>query len=146
MLDSGNREIEYTLRCSTILVSDGDDLDVFHSLEELPDSFRKRVTEQSRRGVTATIFIANRGGREELTKHLRGLPSRVRTRLETQEAPAGSTKAPAKRRTPQADLNTPAPRFSMLPEGWPLSEWLRQALLVAAGMGAVWGLLALRGA
>jgi hypothetical protein len=142
MLDPGDREIDYTLRCSTILVSEGEELDVFHSLEELPDPVRRRVLEQSRRGGTATIFIANRGGREELTKRLRGLPSRVRTRLENSASVA--EQAPAKRRPKPSAAPVRVPRFAMLPGGWPGAAWARQAFLLVAGAGALWAILSIR--
>ena len=71
-----------TFRCSTIFVAEGSETHVYHSFREMPTQMRRRISARTRGGASATIFIANRGGREELAKRLRGMPSRVQTRLE----------------------------------------------------------------
>lgn len=71
-----------TFRCSTIFVAEGAETHVYRSFSEMPTQMRRRISARTRGGASATIFIANRGGREELAKRLRGMPSRVQTRLE----------------------------------------------------------------
>jgi hypothetical protein len=70
-----------TVKTSTIFISVGDKTRVFRSVEEVPPRLRKKL-EQSTNGMnSATILIADRRGREEIVKAIRGLPSSVRSRL-----------------------------------------------------------------
>ncbi len=70
-----------TVKTSTIFISVGDKTKVFRSVEEVPPPLRKKL-EQSTNGInSATILIADRRGREEIVKAIRGLPSSVRSRL-----------------------------------------------------------------
>jgi hypothetical protein len=70
-----------TVKTSTIFISVGDKTRVFRSVEEVPAQLRKKL-EQSTNGInSATILIADRRGREEIVKAIRGLPSSVRSRL-----------------------------------------------------------------
>lgn len=110
-----------TLRCSTIFVAEGGETHVFHSFSEMPTPMRRRISARTRGGASATIFIANRGGREELAKRLRGMPSRVRTRLE-ESVPESPKRAP----------NPDPPAFTVLSAGaMPLIA--RHALMLASG-------------
>lgn len=72
-----------TVKTSTIFISVGDKTRVFRSVEDVPPPLRKKL-EQSTNGInSATILIADRRGREEIVKAIRGLPSGVRSRLAT---------------------------------------------------------------
>lgn len=126
-------ERKYTFRCSTVFVSEGDDTFVFRSLEEMPSSLRQKVLSGARDGA-ATIFIANRGGRDELARRLRGLPSRVRTRLERNVAQRAEP-AVEKRRKPRAvDIEPPVFGLVTPPKGIAGGHfWLVLAGSVALG-------------
>ena len=70
-----------TVKSSTIFISVGGKTQVFRSVDDVPPSLRKRL-EQSTNGInSATILIADRRGREEIVRAIRGLPSNVRSRL-----------------------------------------------------------------
>lgn len=70
-----------TVKSSTIFISVGSKTQVFRSVDDVPPSLRKRL-EQSTNGInSATILIADRRGREEIVRAIRGLPSNVRSRL-----------------------------------------------------------------
>ncbi len=61
-----------TAKSSTIFIASGDRTRVYHSLSDVPPVLRRRL-EQSTRGVhSATILIADRRGREELVRALKG--------------------------------------------------------------------------
>jgi hypothetical protein len=111
-----------TFRCSTIFVSEGSETHVFRSFGEMPTHMRRRISARTRGGASATIFIANHGGREELAKRLRGMPSRVETRLEEAVPPE-----PKPARSPEP------PSFSSLTIGGGMPVMVRQALMVASG-------------
>jgi hypothetical protein len=110
-----------TFRCSTIFVSEGGETHVFRSFGEMPTPMRRRISARTRGGASATIFIANRGGREELAKRLRGMPSRVTTRLEESVEP----QPPAKRPEP--------PSFSVLPAGGGMPSIARLSVMLTSG-------------
>src|ERR1017187_6469806 len=89
-----------TVKSSTIFISVGDKTRVFRSVDDVPPPLRKKL-EQSTNGInSATILIADRRGREEIVKAIRGLPSSVRSRLATTLATPDRPKpeAPAKTR------------------------------------------------
>lgn len=70
-----------TVKSSTIFISVGDKTQVFRSVEDVPPRLRKKL-EQSTNGMnSATILIADRRGREEIVRAIRGLPSGVRSRF-----------------------------------------------------------------
>ena len=69
-----------TLKSSTIFISVGDKTRVYRSVEEVPPPLRKKL-EQSTNGIhSATILIADRRGREEILRAIRG-GSNLKTRL-----------------------------------------------------------------
>ncbi len=83
-----------TVKSSTIFISVGGKTQVYRSVDDVPPRLRKRL-EQSTNGInSATILIADRRGREEIVRAIRGLPSSVRSRLsstlgtETEPRPA----------------------------------------------------------
>jgi hypothetical protein len=72
-----------TLKSSTIFISVGNKTEVYRSVDDVPPSLRKRL-EQSTNGInSATILIADRKGKEEIVRAIRGLPSGLRSRLTT---------------------------------------------------------------
>ncbi len=125
---SPNRTL--TFRCSTIFVSEGNDTHVFRAIEEMPAPLRSRLQARTQTGISATIFIANRGGREELAKRLRGLPSRVSTRLEEVAPPA------------RDESSTEPPRFAALTAESGLAPIVRHGLMLACGLGVLAWLVA----
>ena len=72
-----------TLKSSTIFISVGNRTEVYRSVAEVPPSLRKQL-EQSTNGInSATILIADRKGKEEIVRAIRGLPSNLRSKLST---------------------------------------------------------------
>ncbi len=72
-----------TLKSSTIFISVGNKTEVYRSVADVPPSLRKKL-EQSTNGInSATILIADRKGKEEIVRAIRGLPSNLRSRLST---------------------------------------------------------------
>jgi hypothetical protein len=70
-----------TIRSSTIFIAVGDETRVYRSVDEIPALLRQKL-EQTTNGLnSATILIADRRGREEIVRAIRGLPSGVRSRL-----------------------------------------------------------------
>lgn len=84
-----------TLKSSTIFISVGNRTEVYRSVAEVPPSLRKQL-EQSTNGInSATILIADRKGKEEIVRAIRGLPSNLRSKLSTslrEEAPQAERK------------------------------------------------------
>ena len=73
----------HTLKSSTIFISVGEKTEVYRSVEDVPPPLRKKL-EQSTNGInSATILIADRKGKEEIVRAIRGLPSSLRSRLTT---------------------------------------------------------------
>jgi hypothetical protein len=72
-----------TLKSSTIFIAVGNKTEVYRSVEEVPEPLRKKL-EQSTNGInSATILIADRKGKEEIVRAIRGFPSNLRSRLAT---------------------------------------------------------------
>jgi hypothetical protein len=63
-------------RTSAVLISQGGDGRVYRSVEEAPASLRAQLRKSLNGVNSATILIADRRGRREIAKALRGLPSR----------------------------------------------------------------------
>ena len=67
-----------TLKSSTIFISVGNKTEVYRSVADVPPPLRKKL-EQSTNGInSATILIADRKGKEEIVRAIRGLPSSLR--------------------------------------------------------------------
>jgi hypothetical protein len=70
-----------TIRSSTIFIATGGETRVYRSVDEIPEPLRHKL-EQTTNGLnSATILIADRRGREEIVRAIRGLPSGMRSRL-----------------------------------------------------------------
>jgi hypothetical protein len=67
--------IKGTLKTSTILISAGEDQNVYHSLDDVPDSLKRQLLRSTNGLNSATIVIADREGRKEIAKAIRGLPA-----------------------------------------------------------------------
>jgi hypothetical protein len=70
-----------TVKSSTIFIAVGEKTQIFRSVADVPPRLRKKL-EQSTNGInSATILIADRRGRDEIVRAIRGLPSGVRSRF-----------------------------------------------------------------
>ena len=67
--------IKGTLKTSTILISAGEEQNVYHSLEEVPDPLKRQLLRSTNGLNSATIVIADREGRREIAKAIRNLPA-----------------------------------------------------------------------
>ena len=108
-----------TLKSSTIFISVGNKTEVYRSVDDVPPPLRKQL-EQSTNGIhSATILIADRKGKEEIVRAIRGLPSGMRSQLSSSLR--------------QDDTESPAPfRWQSLWENW-------VEMLLPAALGfAVW--------
>lgn len=77
----GEKMSRVTLKSSTIFISVGEKTSVYRSVDEVPPRLRKKL-EQSTNGInSATILIADRRGRQEIARAIRGLPSGMRSPL-----------------------------------------------------------------
>lgn len=123
------------MRSSTIFVAEGDRTEVFRSMDEVPAEARERLLKSTSGAGAATIFIANKGGRRELARRLKGLPSRIRTRME----PPSEAKAEAPKIAPPAVAPEPPKFISEIGQFRPA---FRQILLVTASAGLLVWLLA----
>jgi len=70
-----------TVRSSTIYIAIGNRMNVYRSVDEVPPRLRKKLEETTNGLNSATILIADRRGRQELGRAMRGLPSGIRSRL-----------------------------------------------------------------
>jgi hypothetical protein len=122
-----------TLKTSTIFISKGDQTRVYRSVEEIPQDLRKELEASTNGFNSATILIADRRGREEVRRALKGMPSALRSRfapsLETPTAPS-----------PAPELAAPMP-----PTAWERirAHWLKVAVPLGIGL-ATWAALSLR--
>jgi len=70
-----------TLKSSTIFIAVGNRTRVYQSMDQVPEDLRRRLEESTNSVNSATILIADKRGRQEIVKALRGLPSELRSRL-----------------------------------------------------------------
>src|SRR5579872_2356819 len=90
-----------TVKTSTIFISVGEKTKVYRSVNDVPPPLRRKL-EQSTNGInSATILIADRRGREEIVKAIRGLPSGVQSRL------TAAVSAPQERPKPEVPAAKP---------------------------------------
>jgi len=110
-----------TIKSSTIFVSAEGRTRVFRSIDEIPAPLRKKLVESTTGLNSATILIADRRGREEIARSLRGESTGIKTRFVESRTGGGNGKAPVNRRVVR--LNS-----------WQL--WLSAAVLAASGLVA----------
>ena len=72
-----------TLKSSTIFISVGNKTEVYRNVEDVPPQLRKKLEQSTNSINSATILIADRKGKEEIVRAIRGLPSSLRSRLTT---------------------------------------------------------------
>lgn len=77
----------HTIRTSTIFISQGTRNEVYNSLDEIPADLRRKLLESTTGANSATIVIADRAGREQIVRALRGMPSQVQARMVTTRFP-----------------------------------------------------------
>ncbi len=70
-----------TQKYSTILVSSGDKTRVYHSLDDVPPAIREKLIEITHGTDSATLLIADQGGREEILRAIRDQPRDRFTRI-----------------------------------------------------------------
>ncbi len=107
-----------TQKTSTIFIARGERTHVYRSVEEIPPALRRKL-QQTTRGINSgTILIADRRGRQELLRALRG----QRTRIEHGLAEAV--------RTPETERRIKPDKLRALGS---LRTWLELLLPVAIG-------------
>lgn len=125
-----------TLKTSTIFISKGDRTRVYRSVGEIPQGLRKELEESTNGFNSATILIADRRGREEVRRALKGMPSALRTRFARPLATPEPAPAPA--------AVVPEPEPVIEP---PSRRWVRLGIKLAIPAGialATWAALSLR--
>ena len=70
-----------TIKRTTVYISIGNKTEVFSAPEDIPAPLRKQLADSTRGMNSATILIADRGGRAEIRKILNGEPSPLKNRL-----------------------------------------------------------------
>ena len=122
-----------TVKSSTIFVAEGGKTQVFRSLDEMPADLRRRL-EKSTNGIhSATILIADRRGRDEISKALNGLPTDFQSKVAAQVS--GRSKAERE------------PAFAGTVRRAFFTKWARYGVPVAVGSAiaaALWFLLQYR--
>jgi len=108
-----------TVKTSTIFIAKGSKTRVFRSIDDVPGALREELERSTNGFNSATILIADRRGREELVRALHGLPTALRTRLQSSLAPRVAER--------KAKLQ-PVLRFLR-------RNWLQMVLPAAAGAG-----------
>ena len=128
-----------TLKTSTIFISKGSRTRVYHSVGEIPQDLRKEL-EQSTNGFnSATILIADKRGREEVRRALKGMPSALRSRF------APSLEPPQQQAPPPAAAPVepePLPQIPTIGE-YARAHWLKLAVPLGIAL-ATWAALSLR--
>jgi hypothetical protein len=61
-----------TRKTSTILISVGDRTRIFRSVSEIPPSLRRKLLESTSGANSATVLIADEGGRQQIMRSLQG--------------------------------------------------------------------------
>lgn len=125
-----------TLKTSTIFISKGDRTRVYRSVGEIPQGLRKELEESTNGFNSATILIADRRGREEVRRALKGMPSALRTRFARPLAAPEPVSA--------ATAVEPQPEPVVEPQS---RSWTKLAIKLAIPLGialAAWAAFSLR--
>jgi hypothetical protein len=72
---------EKIIKSSAVLISSGEKLRLYRSVDEVPSRLRKRLIESTNSINSGTILIANRAGRERILGALRSLPRGARKQI-----------------------------------------------------------------
>ena len=114
-----------TLRTSTIFIATGEQTKVYRNLKDVPPSLRRKLMDSTSGAQSATILIADRSGRRELARAVRGLPNAL------------------SRQTKEALLTSVSPATRLRRLLVPLGVWAE--VLIAAGLGLlIWLLITSR--
>jgi hypothetical protein len=70
-----------THKTSTILIATGKATKVYHSVADVPPSLRRKLLKSTSGVNSAVVLIADEGGRREILRSLRGMPSELQSRL-----------------------------------------------------------------
>ncbi len=122
-----------TIKTSTIFIAKGDRTRVYHSMGEIPQGLRKELEASTNGFNSATILIADRRGREEVRRALKGMPSALRTRF------APSLEVPVPTPEPQP------PAIAEVPSRWEFAQahWRKVAVPLGVAL-AVWAVFSSR--
>jgi len=126
----------HTIRQSTIFISEGAATEVYSSIDEVPAELRRKLLESTTGINSATIVIADRAGREQIVRALKGLPSDVQPRMVAKRFPW--TEAFARKH--QSPI-PPAPASAGSPAAWvewARAHWVELALPAAVMIAAGW--------
>lgn len=119
-----------TIKRTTVYISMGDKTQVFRTPEDIPDSLRKQLVESTRGMNSATILIADRGGRAEIRKILNGEPSQLKGRLRSDYL---------KQKLGESASIVPNPATAVSkgwsPRNWGWRQWAELILPGAIGLG-----------
>ncbi len=138
-----------TIRQSTILIAAGKRTNVYSSLEQVPEALKRRLLHSTSGANSATILLADRAGREEIVRALRGMPSHVQARLTSPKLPwteAIARKQAVHRKPGSAEEQGASAAINYT--AWPALalQWGRQhwpELLLPVGVAiGLWALLA----
>ena len=69
------------MKSSTILISAGETEAVYRSVKEVPPPLRRKLLKSTNGLNSATILIADRRGRAEITRAIQSLPSSLQRRF-----------------------------------------------------------------
>lgn len=120
-----------TLKTSTIFISKGDRTRVYRSVGEIPQTLRKELEASTNGFNSATILIADRRGREEVRRALKGMPSALRSRFAPAlETPAAAPEPPVQETVEPVEERAPF-------------QWLKIAIPVGIAL-ATWAAISLR--
>lgn len=70
-----------TFQTSTVMISVGADHHVYRSVDEVPAGLRTKLLKSTNGSNSATILIADRGGRQQIARAMRSLPGSAQRRL-----------------------------------------------------------------
>ena len=125
-----------TIKRTTVYISIGEKTEVFSAPDEIPAPLRKQLADSTRGMNSATILIADRGGRAEIRKILNGEPSPLKglLRADFLKRNLGDTSA----------LPKPGPATFLHSLGnWRWRQWAELLLPGAVGLG-LWLLFTLK--
>ncbi len=125
-----------TIKRTTVYISIGDKTEVFSTPEDIPAPLRKQLADSTRGMNSATILIADRGGRAEIRKILNGEPSPLKNRLR-----ADFLKRSSGEPVPVASSHPAALGRSF--RNWRWRQWAELLLPGAVGLG-LWLLFTLK--
>src|SRR5262249_11438474 len=85
-----------TIKTSTIFIAKSGKTHVYQSVQDVPAPWRQELEQSTNAFNSATILIADRRGREEIVRALNGMPTGLRTRLQSTLASVAERGAPTK--------------------------------------------------